>query len=349
MKQSLQQYNTFAVQSYTSNLAFIQSRDDILTLLEQDTFDPENFLFLGAGSNLLLLDEVPDLVIAMRMDGIRYQNQANGQVEVQVAAGVDWHRLVEDTLSKGLNGLENLALIPGLVGAAPIQNIGAYGVEQCERFVSLTAINLITGKEKIFSKNECDFAYRDSIFKRADAKHYLITSVSYQLSDKPAICLDYQPLKDAFSEKKSVTSMMIFEKVSQLRKSKLPDPAVLGNGGSFFKNPVVDALKYQQLKQQFPDLIAYPQPDDHWKLAAGWMIQKAGLKGYRKGNVGVHKDQALVLVNYQTNRDGAISGCEIIELALYVQGKVNELFGVNLEPEVTIVGSKGMVDLWDAC
>ncbi|MCP3673137.1 MAG: UDP-N-acetylmuramate dehydrogenase, partial [Gammaproteobacteria bacterium] len=298
MKQSLLQYNTFGVDSYTSKLSVINQRSDIYELINDKSFDPDNFLFIGAGSNLLLLDDVPDHVIAMRLSGIEYQKQSNGDVNVTVAAGVNWHELVQDTLEHGYSGLENLALIPGLVGAAPIQNIGAYGVEQCDKFISLTAINMKTGEEKTFYKNDCQFGYRDSVFKHAVGKYYLITSVSYLLNSKDDICIDYKVLSDAFIEETNVTAKMVFEKVCEIRSSKLPDPVKLGNAGSFFKNPVVSNDKYTQIKAQFPDLIAYSQPDNKWKLAAGWMIQKAELKGYRKDNVGVHVDQALVLVNY---------------------------------------------------
>ncbi len=350
MKQSLKQYNTFAVDSYTSNLASIHHITDIQNLLKHGLFNPDNFLFLGAGSNMLLLEDVPDLVIAMRMEGISYQPEASGDVVATVAAGVSWHQLVQESLSKGYNGLENLALIPGLVGAAPIQNIGAYGVEQCDRFVSLTAINMLTGDDKIFYKDECQFAYRDSFFKHNAGKYYLITSVRYRLTTKNTVCIDYKALSDAFPDQKNITSNMVFDKVCEIRTNKLPDPTLLGNAGSFFKNPVVESSKFYQLKQQFSDLIAYQQDLNQWKLAAGWLIEKAGLKGYRLGNVGVHKDQALVLVNYSNTAENcstgpAATGAEIIAVSRYVQDKIRQIFSVELEAEVTIVGSRGVIDL----
>jgi len=343
LKQSLKSYNTFAVDSYTSNLSIIHQRPDIVKLLQEDGFNPDSSLFIGAGSNILLLDNAPEHVIAMRMQGIEYQQKLNGDIEVIVAAGVHWHHLVQDTLSKGINGLENLALIPGLTGAAPIQNIGAYGIEQCDRFLYLTAINMLTGDEKIFDKDECQFAYRDSFFKHGDGKHYLIISVCYLLTTNQSTSIDYKALNDAFSGQSAITSNMVFDKVCEIRRGKLPDPLELGNAGSFFKNPVVSAKKYSDLKKQFPDLIAYEQADNLWKLAAGWMIQKAGLKGYRSGNVGVHVEQALVLVNYSRHDT---RGSEIVALARYVQDKVQQVFSVTLEPEVTIIGNHGVVDLW---
>lgn len=348
MKKSLLQYNTFGVDSYTSKLSVINQRSDIDALIHDKAFDPENFLFIGAGSNLLLLDEVPEHVIAMRLSGIEYQQQSNGDVKVTAAAGVNWHDLVQDTLSNGYSGLENLALIPGLVGAAPIQNIGAYGVEQCDKFISLTAINMKTGEEKIFYKSDCQFGYRDSVFKQTEDKCFLITSVSYLLDSKDKVCIDYKALNDAFIEHTNITALMVFEKVCKIRASKLPDPKKLGNAGSFFKNPIVSNDQYIQLKAKFPDLIAYSQPGNEWKLAAGWMIQKSGLKGYRKDNVGVHVDQALVLVNYHSSSEQVTVGSDIVELARYVQDTVTKLFSVTLEPEVTIVGSSGVTGLWDS-
>jgi len=352
LNQSLLHYNTFAVESFTKNLLAIKQDSDIQSLLQHHNFDAMNYLLLGAGSNLLLLDTVPEMVVAMRMVSISYKEESNGQVTVNAGAGVSWHDLVKDSLSKGFNGLENLALIPGLVGAAPIQNIGAYGVELADRFISLKATDLLTGKEREFLKDECQFDYRDSFFKHGEGQHYLITSVSLSLTTKPVINLDYRALKNAFSGETTVDARMVFNKVCEIRKSKLPDPAQLGNAGSFFKNPLVSDEKYQRLKQQFPDLIAYPQGDkllpnsqqtnNNWKLAAGWMIDKAGLKGYRTGNVGVHVDQALVLVNF-----GGASGHDIVNLARFVQQKVEQMFSVKLEPEVTIIGKTGVTTLED--
>lgn len=342
MRQSLKSYNTFAVESTTANLTVINQQSDILNLIQKDGFDPDNHLLLGAGSNLLLLDSAPDLVIAMRMGGISYSVGKAGQVIVTAGAGVPWHHLVEDTLARGAYGLENLALIPGLVGAAPIQNIGAYGVELGDRFISLTAINLLTGEERIFTGEECQFGYRDSFFKHGDGQYYLITSVVLALTTDASISLDYKALRNAFSGQSKVDAKMVFEKVCEIRKSKLPDPDRLGNAGSFFKNPVIRSKKYQQLKQQFPDLVAYPEDDDCWKVAAGWMIEKAGLKGYRTGSVGVHVNQALVLVNY-----GGGTGSEIVSLAGFVQQKVEEIFSISLQPEVTIIGASGVVNLQD--
>ena len=347
MKQSLKTYNTFSVESETSHLSLITDIADVEALRKQSFFDASDYLMIGAGSNLLLLDECPSTVIAMRKEGICYKPKSNGDVIATVAAGVDWHALVQDTLKYGLSGLENLALIPGLVGAAPIQNIGAYGVELCDRFLSLYAINIKTGEQRVFHKDECQFAYRDSIFKQGDGKDFLVLSVSLILNRKETINIKYKALSDAFlsssdSANQPITPMMVFEKVCEIRQSRLPDPAKLGNAGSFFKNPVINDLLYQKLLEQFPDLIAYVQPNNCWKLAAGWMIQKAGLKGYRKGNVGVHVDQALVLINY-----GEASGNELASLAQFVQYEVNELFGITLEAEVTIIGSSGVIALED--
>lgn len=345
MKQSLKTYNTFSVESETSHLSIISDISDIEALMKQSFFDASDCLMIGAGSNLLLLDESPSTVIAMRKQGICYKPKSNGDVIATVSAGVEWHALVKDTLKHGLSGLENLALIPGLVGAAPIQNIGAYGVELCDRFLSLYAINIRTGETKVFCKDECQFDYRDSAFKHGEGKDYLVLSVSLILNRNETVNIEYKAMSEAFANpdgEQTVTPMMVFEKVCEIRQTKLPDPAKLGNAGSFFKNPVVNERKYQQLKTKFPELIAYAQSNSCWKLAAGWLIQKAGLKGYRRDNVGVHVDQALVLVNY-----GGATGNELVSLAQFVQHEVNELFGIALEAEVTIIGSSGAIALGD--
>ncbi len=352
LNQSLLHYNTFAVECYTDNLMIIRRTSDIQNLLQNNNLNTTNYLLLGAGSNLLLLDTAPELVIAMRLEGISYTKKSNDKVVVTAAAGVSWHHLVKDSLSKGFNGLENLALIPGLVGAAPIQNIGAYGIELADRFISLKATDLLTGEEREFQKEECQFSYRDSFFKHGDGKQYLVTSISLLLTSKPSINLDYEALRETFSGETTIDAKMVFNKVCEIRKNKLPDPQRLGNAGSFFKNPLVSAEKYQQLKQQFPDLMAYPQDvnslqssqqtNNNWKLAAGWMIDKAGLKGYRTNNVGVHVDQALVLVNF-----GGASGNDIVNLAQFVQQKVEEMFTIKLDTEVTIIGKAGEIALED--
>ncbi|MFT5451557.1 MAG: UDP-N-acetylmuramate dehydrogenase [Enterobacterales bacterium] len=340
LKQSLKSYNTFHVESYTSKLKIIESEKDIEDLISSCSFDPSAFLFLGAGSNVLFLNDAPELVVAMRMQGTSYQVNDDIQVIATVAAGVNWHELVKDSLSRGFYGLENLALIPGLVGAAPIQNIGAYGVELCDRFLSLVAIDMTNGKKKLFTKKECEFAYRDSFFKHKDGKNYLVISVKLQLSTIPSANIKYRALSETFSCQTTITPNMVFEEVCKIRRNKLPDPEVLGNAGSFFKNPVVSEEQYQSIKMKFPDLIAYPQLNSTWKLAAGWMIDKAGLKGYRQGDVGVHKEQALVLVNY-----AAASGDDIAKLAFYVQRLIEEKYSVSLEPEVTILNTSGIVPL----
>ncbi len=342
MSQSLKAYNTFAVESSSSNIFIINQQTDIQKLLQHDLSNPEHFLLIGAGSNLLLLEAAPDLVIAMRMENIAYSTPKHGNLIVTAEAGVSWHHLVQDSLDKGFYGLENLALIPGLVGAAPIQNIGAYGVELADRFIALKAVNLLTGKERVFTKAECRFGYRDSFFKTSDGQSYLIVEVSLSLSTEPMANLDYKALQEAFSGQETVDAMMIFEKVCEMRNNKLPDPAKLGNAGSFFKNPVVHQQQYLELKQQFPDLIAYQQIEGNWKLAAGWIIEKTGLKGYRTGAVGVHINQALVLVNY-----GGANGLEIVHLAQYVQQRVEEKFSIRLEPEVTIIGARGVINIED--
>lgn len=339
MKYSLKKYNTFAVESSAPKLLVIHQLSDIQNIVNDDVFDPDNFLFIGAGSNLLLLDSVPNLTIAMRMKGIEY-TKGEDSVVANVAAGVDWHQLVKDSLSKGYYGLENLALIPGLVGAAPIQNIGAYGVELRESFISLSAINMLTGEEKIFYKDDCHFGYRDSYFKTDEGRFYLVTSVKLRLTTAPKVHLEYQALKDALSGYGDITPQMVFTKVCEIRKNKLPDPELLGNAGSFFKNPIIESTQLEALKQKYPDIVAYPQSNNNWKVAAGWLIDKAGLKGYRQGDAAVHTEQALVLVNY-----GKATGDDIAKLAIHVQQVVEQQYSILLEPEVSILGPSGVVSL----
>ncbi len=340
MSHTLEKLNTFNVQSHTAKLYVIKQSSDIAHLLKCESLKSNQFLLLGAGSNLLLLDKVPDVVVHMQMGGINFRTVANNKVIATVGAGISWHSLVERSLAEGYSGLENLALIPGLVGAAPIQNIGAYGVEICERFISLTAVDLRNGKESIFSKDECHFGYRDSFFKHDVGQYFLVTSVQLELSTEPKLELKYKALSEALANSENITPQMVFDKVCEIRGNNLPDPKVLGNAGSFFKNPIVDSEQHTRLRNQFPDLISYPQTNGTWKLAAGWMIDKAGLKGHRSGKVGVHDKQALVLVNY-----GGATGEDLIRLAQYVQSKVKIMFSIMLEPEVTIIGAAGMLRL----
>jgi len=292
---------------------------------------------LGGGSNLLLLGHIPLTFLQADIQGIDYQDDGDG-VTVTAGAGVNWHELVLDSLEQGYSGLENLSLIPGNVGASPIQNIGAYGVELEQLFISLHAVDLYSGEKRIFTYDDCQFGYRDSIFKNELRGRYMITQVTLKLF-KPhknsKLVLTYGPLKELADNSEELTAKDVSNEVIKIRQSKLPDPDKLGNAGSFFKNPVVDQQQFQELQQGFPDIVGYVLNGGQVKLAAGWLIDQAGLKGYRQGNAGVHQQQALVLVNH-----GNATGTEIIRLAGHVRDTVYKKFAVRLEPEVWIIGEQ---------
>ena len=331
---SLKALNSFAIEASGKDFIRFTSEAEIQTWLADHKQDADEFFVIGGGSNLLLIGHVPFVLLQADIQGVEYQ-QNDDEVFVTAGAGVNWHQLVMDTLDKGYFGLENLSLIPGNVGAAPIQNIGAYGVELKDLFVELTAIELATGDKVTFSHQECDFAYRYSIFKGSLKGQYIISSVTLRLSKTPNLKLDYGPIRKELShiEESQITPKDVSDAVIKIRSSKLPNPNELGNAGSFFKNPIISAAAYEQLKQQFPEVVAFAIEDGRYKVAAGWMIDQAGLKGYRLGDAGVHKDQALVLVNY-----GDASGQDILNLARFVAKTVYEKFNVTIEPEVWILG-----------
>ena len=332
---NIKQLNTFGIDCHAQHLRTIQQREDLTT---QD-IHPDHYFVLGGGSNVLFVDETTPDILLIDNQKLTYQDH-NDHVLVTAQAGIVWHDLVIDTLNHGYSGLENLALIPGKVGAAPIQNIGAYGVELCDRFVSLTAYHLASKSFVEFSNSDCQFGYRDSFFKSDDGREYCIWDVTLKLDKSFTPVLSYRGLTD-LADSADLSAQAVFDTVCHLRLSKLPDPAVTGNAGSFFKNPVVEATQYEQLKRAFPELVAYPS-GEQWKLAAGWLIDQAGLKGYRDGDAGIHDKQALVLVNH-----GYASGRQLVDMAKYARASVLEKFAVKLEPEVNLIGRKGRVNLDD--
>jgi len=300
-------------------------------------------LVLGGGSNVVLPADLKALVFRVQLKGIHYVGADTLLPEglddvwrIDVAAGENWHEWVVTATNAGWPGLENLALIPGTVGAAPVQNIGAYGVELQERIESVTAWHIPEGKLVTLSNTECAFAYRDSLFKRSPPGTWLIVSVRFLLPKKWRPIFDYPDLRAhpvlANIAPESVTAQQILQAVCDIRRAKLPDPAVLGNAGSFFKNPVISADQYRSLKEKFTDLVAYPQTNSTFKLAAGWMIDRCGWKGKRLGPAGVHDRQALVLVNY-----GGAQASDILTLANEVREAVRTQFGVELEIEPVVV------------
>jgi UDP-N-acetylmuramate dehydrogenase len=326
---SLKPFNSFGIDVRAQLFAEARSDADVREALAYAEAHSVPLLVIGGGSNLLLTRDVPALVLRMATQGIRVLHDDGVQVVVEAEAGEAWHPFVLWTLEQGFCGLENLSLIPGTVGAAPMQNIGAYGVEIKDVFAGLTALDRQTGELRDFSLQECRFAYRDSLFKH-EVGRWLILRVRFALSRASHLKLDYGPVQQRLAEQgiTDATPMDVSRAICSIRREKLPDPAQLGNAGSFFKNPLVPQALAAELKSQYPDLVAYPQADGQTKLAAGWLIDKAGWKGFREGDAGVHALQALVLVNY-----GSATGREIANLALRIQQDIVERFGVELEME----------------
>lgn len=339
---SLKQFNTFGVEATANNFVQVHSEQELQNWIKQNNacdkpLCHEELFVLGGGSNLLLLDHINKTFLQADILGICYQEK-DDEVLVTAGAGVNWHQLVLDSLEQGYSGLENLSLIPGNVGASPIQNIGAYGVELKDLFVELRAVNLQTGQVKTFNHADCQFAYRDSIFKNQLRGQYVISFVTLRLQKaSQELQLDYGAIQQELSELDNPTAQDVSNAVVRIRSSKLPDPQVLGNAGSFFKNPVVSCEQFDSLKDQYPNMVAYPISQFEVKLAAGWLIEHAGLKGYRQGDAGVHDKQALVLVNH-----GKATGRQLLELAKHVQQTVFNKFAVTLEPEVWIIGEQDL-------
>ena len=293
------------------------------------------FFILGGGSNMCLTGDISSLVLHNKISGIEIVDENDTHVWIQSGAGVNWHDLVLWTLERELGGLENLSLIPGTVGAAPIQNIGAYGIELQEVFDSLQAMNLETREIELFDRVACDFGYRDSYFKREGKGRYIILSVRLKLQKAPhTLHLEYGAIQQVLLERQIDHPGIkdVSDAVISIRQSKLPDPSVIGNAGSFFKNPVVDEAHFLRLKDQFPNLVYFVQDDGQYKIPAGWLIDQRGWKGRRLGHVGVHKDQALVLVHY-----GGGSGKEILQLSKEIRQDVFNTYGIELQEEVNII------------
>lgn len=329
--------NTMGVQATAGTFVNIQNIDELKALHERGFFEKHDPIVLGGGSNMLMVDDPCEPVLKMSITGVQVESAGDGNVLLTAGAGENWHKLVAMAVEKGLGGIENLALIPGTAGAAPIQNIGAYGVELEECFVRLTAFNTQTGGVEIFERDECKFGYRDSIFKNELKSVRIVCDITLSLTESGhKLETGYRALADHLKDKGVVNPRLrdIFDSVVEIRRSKLPDPAQIGNVGSFFKNPVVSEEKYNQLISSFPDMPCYPIGESKYKLPAAWFIDQAGWKGKQYGNVGTYKNQALVLVNL-----GGATGAEIYRHALTIRDSVKEKFGIDLNPEVNIIGS----------
>lgn len=330
---SLRSYNTFGIDATADWLISYDSLEDLRTLISDEYFQECRHLHIGEGSNLLFLANFHGIVLRSGIKTIELIAEAEQEVELRVGAGVVWDDFVAYAVAQGYYGAENLSLIPGQVGSAAIQNIGAYGVEIQSLVTLVHTIHRRTGQERVFSAEECHYAYRYSTFKEPDMADYIITYVHLRLSRKPCLCLEYADIKhylEAHGIEPSLTALR--EAVIAIRRDKLPEVSVLGNAGSFFMNPVVPTAQYQELKALYPTMPSYPLVDDRVKLAAGWLIDQCGYKGYRSGRVGVYDKQALVLVNY-----GGATGQEVATLALEIQDAVRARFGVELLPEVKYI------------
>ncbi len=328
---SLKPYNTFGIDVIAKAFVQVNSIDELKTI----TASHDSYFVLSGGSNLLLTKDLDQLVIRLNLKGIEIIEESEETVQVRVQAGENWHSFVCWCLERNYGGIENLSLIPGNVGTAPIQNIGAYGVELKDVMVGLEALERATNTIKVFDNASCEFGYRDSIFKRWAKGQFIITSVSFELSKgKHRLNTSYGAIQSEL-ENNGITSPTITDvsqAVIRIRQQKLPDPKELGNSGSFFKNPVISVHNFRQLQHRFPEIPHYRVSDTEIKLPAGWLVEQCGFKGQRWGDAGVHKNQALVLVNY-----GQASGKELFELSRKIQKAVKESFQIDLEAEVNIM------------
>ena len=331
---SLRPYNTFALPSLAHRMVRVKSEADVRAVVDHPELGRAPKFILGGGSNIVLTRDVQAVVLKVEVEGRRLVETRDDAFIVEAGAGESWHAFVEWTLAQGWPGLENLALIPGTVGAAPVQNIGAYGLELQERFESLDAVDFVTGRSVTLSREMCRFGYRDSIFKRDLAGKSLITRVRLRLPRPWRPVLGYLELerRQAQSGIADPDARRIFDWVCAIRRARLPDPAQVGNAGSFFKNPFVSAAQCRDIIGRDPTIVHYPMPDGSIKLAAAWLIDACGWKGKSVGRAGVYEKQALVLVN----RGGA-SGAEVVTLARAIQESVYGRFGIRLEPEPVVI------------
>lgn len=332
---SLKKYNSFGIEAKAKYFSGFSTREELEFLLQSTEVKLNQLLVLGGGSNILLTDDYNGVVLKNEIKGIETVEETDEHYIIKAGAGENWHGFVMHCVENDFAGVENLSLIPGNVGASPMQNIGAYGVEIKDVFEELEAFHI---KDKVmhkFSIEDCAFGYRESVFKNKHKGEFIITSVSFRLYKKPFINTSYGAIQQEL-ENMGVNEPGIKDvsrAVINIRSSKLPDPAMVGNAGSFFKNPMVDILKFEELKDKYSNIVAFPSGNGKMKLAAGWLIEQCGWKGFRKGDAGCYPKQALVLVNY-----GNAAGKEIYDLSESIIQSVREKFGVELEREVNVVG-----------
>ncbi len=324
---SLKNRNSFGVEAHCRYLVALKKTEQIREVLADPELGKLPRLLLGGGSNILFREDFPGVVVHVETRGVALLGDDEKHYFVRAAAGENWHAFVQHTIEQGWAGLENLSLIPGTVGAAPIQNIGAYGVELDTRFHALTAIDLGTGEARTFDRDACQFRYRNSLFKQ-QRNRYLVSDVTFRLPKNPTWALDYAGIREKLPPGAQVTARAISMAVCQLRQEKLPDPAKIGNAGSFFQNPQVSTEKYHALRKDFPDMPSWPTDEKTVKLSAAWLIEQCGWKGHRENDAGVSEKHALVLVNH-----GRASGAEIWQLAEHIIHSVKQRFGITLQPE----------------
>ena len=331
--QSLLNYNTFKVDVSAEFFKTITSKDELIQLLSDKRFLKKNKFILGGGSNILFTQNINGLVIQNQLKGIQIINENKNTIEVEIGSGEDWDKLVAWSTKNNYYGLENLSLIPGSVGAAPIQNIGAYGTEIKDVFQELKAINLQTKKTQIFKKKDCQFGYRDSVFKKKLKGKFIITTITIKLSKINTLNLSYRAIKKETEKlnNSQLNSKDIRKIIIGIRKQKLPDPKHIGNAGSFFKNPIVDLDTLNKIKQNYPEVPAF-QNNKQIKIPAGWLIEQLNWKGYKKKNCGVYNKHSLVLINY-----GNACGKDIVNLSQKIKQDVNQKFNIKLEEEVSIL------------
>lgn len=329
---SLLPYNTFSLEAKARYFYAFKDINRLQNALKQR--DGETLLILGGGSNILLTQDFEGLVLKNDLKGIEVERETSEHFLVKVQAGENWHQFVLEAIKHNWAGIENLSLIPGTVGAAPMQNIGAYGVEIEQVFEELEALEISTGKMHRFSHSDCEFGYRESVFKKTLKGQFIICSVTFKLLKEPQFNTSYGAIKETLEENgvSELSIQAISQAVIQIRQSKLPDPAKIGNAGSFFKNPTIDKLDFEGLKAEFSNIPGYQLPKKQVKIPAAWLIDQCGWKGKTFGEIGVHKNQPLVLVNY-----GDGNGENIKDLAFKIQDSVRAKFGIELTPEVNII------------
>ncbi|HBO39342.1 MAG TPA: UDP-N-acetylenolpyruvoylglucosamine reductase [Pasteurellaceae bacterium] len=334
--QSLKPFHTFSLPAQARQVVEITSIEQLKMCWSECRVQQQPVLFLGQGSNVLFLKDFDGTVLVNRLTGIKHREDQHYHY-LHVSGGENWHGLVEWAVGQGINGLENLALIPGCAGSAPVQNIGAYGVEFKDVCDYVDVLNLHAGEQFRLTAEQCEFGYRDSVFKHQYIDGYIVTAVGLKLSKAWKPVLKYGTLVNF--EQATVNARKIFDEVCAIRRSKLPDPKEFGNAGSFFKNPIVAQDEFISLQQEYPNIPHFPQTDGNVKLAAGWLIDQCGLKGYQIGSAAVHQKQALVLIN-----TGNATGSDVVELAHHIRQVVALRFGVWLQPEVRFIGERGEVD-----